>query len=87
MVLAGDGPQHPRHDTATWRSPMTLAALMLFAKFLRCGTRSIMRRTESIPSLVSSPSCLCNANLIAVGHRAAFRLCRTAAVLSNAVPV
>jgi hypothetical protein len=27
LVLAGDGPQHPHHDTATWRGAMTLAAV------------------------------------------------------------
>jgi len=27
MVLAGDGPQHPRSDTAAWRGAMTLAAV------------------------------------------------------------
>lgn len=27
VVLAGDGPQRPRHDTATWRCAMTLAAV------------------------------------------------------------
>jgi hypothetical protein len=27
LVLAGDGPQHPRSDTAAWRGAMTLAAI------------------------------------------------------------
>jgi len=27
VVLAGDGPQHPRSDTAAWRGAMTLAAV------------------------------------------------------------
>jgi hypothetical protein len=27
LVLAGDGPQHPRNDTAAWRGAMTLAAI------------------------------------------------------------
>ncbi|HEX4654043.1 MAG TPA: hypothetical protein VH227_07330 [Candidatus Udaeobacter sp.] len=27
VVLAGDGPQHPRSDTAAWRGAMTLAAI------------------------------------------------------------
>jgi hypothetical protein len=27
LLLAGDGPQHPRNDTAAWRGAMTLAAV------------------------------------------------------------
>jgi len=27
VLLAGDGPQHPRNDTASWRGAMTLAAV------------------------------------------------------------
>jgi hypothetical protein len=27
VLLAGDGPQHPRNDTAAWRGAMTLAAI------------------------------------------------------------